>query len=218
MTGAAEAAEAYRKNKEMDFYQYMVTLAGIDRRPAKDLYLGRSYGMGKKKLAMKLNRPIEEAEKILEVFDQNLPFIKEIADSCDQSAQNRGYIKTLLGRRRHFEWWEPWNSWKRRQEGEKIEPRRVDEARQMWPGTRLVRTDTRKALNALIQGSAADMIKAAMVQLDEVGTLPYMTIHDEIDCPINDERHAKEVLEVMEHCVEMTVPVYCDMDLGKGWK
>lgn len=219
-TGAPLAAMAYQTNKEMDFYNYIVESAGIDRRVAKDMYLGLCYGMGIGKLCAKLGKQRDEGERIINDFNVKVPFIKEIADSCERSAQQRGYIKTLLGRRRHFNRWEPADSYKRRKEGgEFIMPCTREEAETRWPGVRLVRADTRKALNSLIQGSAADMVKAALLKnYESTGDVPYLAVHDELDYGVRDEAHAKTLQENIEHSVEMTVPVYCDFDYGTHWK
>ena len=218
-TGAKLAAMAYRTNKEMDFYQFLVDIAHIDRRPAKDMYLGRCYGMGVKKLAVKLNKTREEAQRILNEFDEKIPFVKEIAESCDRKAQRTGSIRTLLGRRRHFNMWEPVDRFKRAEAGEYVVPKTRAEAERIWPGVRLVRADTRKALNSLIQGSAADMLKAAMLAVHENEKIvPYMMVHDEIDVGVKDEAQAKRVQGLFENAVQMTVPVFCDLDIGRSWK
>jgi DNA polymerase I-like protein with 3'-5' exonuclease and polymerase domains len=218
--GAPLAAMAYSTNPKMDFYQYIVDSAGIDRRVAKDMYLGLCYGMGINKLCTKLGKPRDEGERIINDFNTKVPFVKEIADSCERSAQQRGYVKTLLGRRRHFNRWEPADSFKRRRDnGEIIFACSLGEAQSKWPSTRLVRADTRKALNALIQGSAADMVKASLLKnYEEGGDIPYLAVHDELDYGVRDEQHAKEILYRIENSVDMTVPVYSDMEYGKHWK
>lgn len=219
-TGAPLAAMAYSTNKEMDFYQYIVESAGIDRRVAKDMYLGLCYGMGINKLCTKLGKPRDEGERIINDFNTRVPFIKEIAEGCERSAQQRGYVRTLLGRRRHFNKWEPVDGYKRRTEiGEMVVACSLEEAQQLWPKTKLIRADTRKALNALIQGSAADMVKASLLKVyNATGDVPYLAVHDELDYGVRDEKHAGEILELVENSVEMTVPVYADMDYGTHWK
>lgn len=218
-TGAKIAKMAYQNDRNMDFYNYMMEAAGIDRRPAKDMYLGRCYGMGKDKMARKLNRSVEEATQILQVFDERVPFVKEIADSCNNTAQRRGSIKTLLGRRRHFNFWEPQDSFNMRKQGLDTLPVRADEAEKKWPGKRLQRANTHKALNSLIQGSSADMTKAALVKIwKETGVVPYMQVHDEIDIAAVDEEQAREFQKIAETCVEMCVPIRADLSYGRSWK
>jgi DNA polymerase I-like protein with 3'-5' exonuclease and polymerase domains len=220
-TGAKLARMAYQKDPMMDFYKFMMESANIDRRPAKDMYLGRCYGMGIKKMAKKLNCSEEEARRILGNFDEKVPFVKQIAESCSNSAQKRGYIKTLLGRRRHFTLWEPMNSWQLRQDNPNMDtrPLPLHLAQDKWPKLQLQRANTHKALNALIQGSAADMIKAALLKIhDETGIVPWMAVHDEIDMGVKDDAQAKQCQEIAEHCVDMTVPIRIDAELGDHWK
>ena len=216
--GAPQAAAAYQANPNLDFYNYMMEAAGIGRRPAKDMYLGRCYGMGANKMAAKLNKTKEEAAAILAVFDERVPFVKELADGCNRAANDRGYIKTLLGRRRHFNFWEPIKMWDMKKQGLDVRARRLDAAQALW-GKNIRRSDTHKALNALIQGSSADMTKAALIKIWKEGkVIPYMQVHDEIVFPANDEAHAKLCKKLAETCVTMTVPVRADLSLGKTWK
>jgi DNA polymerase I-like protein with 3'-5' exonuclease and polymerase domains len=218
-TGAKLARMAYINDRKFDVYNYMVEAAGIDRRPAKDCYLGRCYGMGKKKLARKLGVTEVEAERILARFDEGVPFVKEIAESAMKTAASRGYIKTLCGRHRHFNFWEPINSYKRNQEGDNVISLPLEAAKQKYPGDKLQRSNTHKALNALIQGSAADMTKAAMIKCHEqLGIIPYMQVHDELSFGVRDEAHAKQVQDIIENCVNMTVPIVSDLSLGDHWK
>ncbi|UOF78047.1 DNA polymerase [Caudoviricetes sp.] len=223
-TGAKLAAMNYQNDREADFYKFMMECAyGVGcskefRRPAKDLYLGRCYGMGIKKMARKLNKTDEEAKQILQNFDQKVPFVKEIADACMKAADERGYIKTLLGRRRHFNLWEPVDTWKMREQGLDVAPRSKSAAEIAWPGKALRRSNTHKALNALIQGSAADMTKSALIAIRRnANVIPYMQVHDEIDFPAYDEAHAKQVQEIAENCVKMTVPIRADLTIKKTW-
>jgi DNA polymerase I-like protein with 3'-5' exonuclease and polymerase domains len=215
-TGANLAAIAYKSDPNMDFYKFMMDAAGINRRTAKDMYLGRCYGMGKEKLSYTLNKPIDECEKILKNFDECVPFVKEIAEKCTQLASSRGYIKTLCGRRRHFNKWEPVDAYKMRKQGHDVRPVTLEASKAKWPKLMTRRSETHKGLNALIQGSAADMMKSALVMAYKAGKVPYISVHDEIGCPIlgND---AKEWQEIMEACVETTVPIKVDVSTGRSW-
>jgi len=161
-----------------------------------------------------------------DVFDQKVPFVKEIADSCMNAANDRGYIKTLLGRRRHFILWEPMDAYKRNRDfyqkvpgAEKCVPMRLEEAQAKYPGVSLRRSNTHKALNALIQGSSADMTKAALIKIRREGNvIPYMQVHDEIDFAARDKAHALQCQHLAETCVDMTVPIRADLSLGKTWR
>ena len=75
----------------------------------------------------------------------------------------------------------------------------------------------KEAMNRLIQGSAADMTKKAMQLLYEEGIIPHIQVHDELDFSIESHAQAVRIKEIMEHCVELQVPVKVDVDLGPNW-
>jgi DNA polymerase I-like protein with 3'-5' exonuclease and polymerase domains len=83
--------------------------------------------------------------------------------------------------------------------------------------TPLRRAYTYKALNRLIQASAADMTKQAMVDLYEAGELPLIQVHDELGCSVMNADHARRIKKVMEEAIELRVPNKCDIDLGPSW-
>ena len=83
------------------------------------------------------------------------------------------------------------------------------------PGIR--RAYTYKALNKLIQGSAADMTKKAMIELYKENIVPHIQIHDELDISIKDDKEAKHVVEIMESAVELEIPNKVDYESGKNW-
>jgi len=217
--GAKEIGEAYRKDPKMDFYQFLVNEAGITRRQSKDLTLGRFYGMGHSKLAAKLGCGLDEAKELLAKFDASVPFVKEMADLCGNRASSRGYLRTLCGRRRHFNWWEPADSYQMRQDGYDVQPRKLEQAKAAWPKKQLKRANTHKSLNSLIQGSAADMTKAFMIaQYEQTGNIPYLAVHDETDSGVDSEKQANEIQEIAETCVKLEIPIRADMSLGNHWK
>lgn len=210
---------AYRDNPKMDFYQFLVDACGITRRESKDLTLGRLYGMGAYKLAMKLGTSIDVAKQKLAEFDRAIPFAKELSDLCSNKAQQRGWIKTLCGRRRHFDWWEPADAYERKKSGEDVTPLRLTAAQAVWKGKRLRRGYTHKALNSLIQGSAADMTKQCMVtSYETTGKIPYLQVHDELDDGVEDQKEAELLQEIANTCVKLQVPVRTDIHVGDHWK
>ena len=83
------------------------------------------------------------------------------------------------------------------------------------PGIR--RAYTYKALNKLIQGSAADMTKKSMVCLYENGIIPHIQIHDEVDISVESDKKAEEIIEIMESAVELQVPNKVDYESGPSW-
>ena len=83
------------------------------------------------------------------------------------------------------------------------------------PGIR--RAYTYKALNKLIQGSAADMTKKAMLDLYKSGIVAHIQIHDEVDISVESDKKAEQIIEIMESAVELKVPNKVDYEHGKNW-
>lgn len=201
---AGDAAERYRTDPETDNHQMMADMIGIKRKQAKEVFLGKCYGMGGGKLCRKLNLPtmwihstrlnkmIEvagaEGDAIIKQFDRELPFVKMLANMCEQQAKQRGFIRTVLGRRCRF-------------------PVKAN-GEFDW---------CHKALNRLIQGSSADQTKAALVQIDAAGEEPQLQIHDEIDLSVRDKAHAERVAKIMRECVPANVPFKVDVEIGPSW-
>ena len=80
------------------------------------------------------------------------------------------------------------------------------------------RAFTYKALNRLIQGSAADQTKKAMVDVyEQLNIIPHIQVHDELNCSVKDENEGKKIKEVMETCVELEVPSKVDINVGESW-
>jgi len=84
-------------------------------------------------------------------------------------------------------------------------------------GPGIKRAYTYKALNKLIQGSAADMTKKSMVELYKEGIIPHIQIHDELDLSIIGEEEAKKIIEIMENAVTLEVPNKVDYEVGDNW-
>ena len=207
LIGAKDAVTAYR-DKNADFHQIVADMANIPRKQAKNINLGLSYGMGKQKLIKELGLGDTEAQALLTKYHEKVPFIRGLQDQCARVALDRGYIKTLAGRRCHFDLWE--------HKYDDSMPLPLEEARDKY-GDVLKRSYTYKALNRLIQGSAADMTKLAMLGLWEEGIVPHVQVHDEVDISIEDDEQAAKVSRIMENCVELAVPLVVDTELGASW-
>ena len=207
LIGARDAVNAYR-DKNADFHQIVADMAKIPRKQAKNINLGLSYGMGKEKLIRELGLGDAEAQTLLAQYHEKVPFIRGIQDHCTRVALDRGYIRTLAGRRCHFDLWE--------HKYDKSVPLPLEEAKIKY-GDTLKRSFTYKALNRLIQGSAADMTKLAMLGLWEEGIVPHVQVHDEVDISIEDNEQAAKVSRIMENCVELAVPLVVDTELGPNW-
>jgi len=176
--------------------------------------LGILYGMGVNKLAEQLDISVEEAKEVRKQFNDRVPFVKGLMTGVTNRLNQKssgGSLRSLLGRKCRFDLWEPDTF-----AMNKALP--YKEAIDTYGATtRLKRAYTYKALNRLIQASAADMTKKAMVDLYKMGKLPLLQIHDEIAMSVKDADEAVECATVMENAVPLEVPNKCDIEIGPSW-
>jgi len=208
-TGADEFIDAY-KNEAADFHQIVADMAGISRTHAKTINLGLFYGMGKAKLARELGISKDKAEALLNQYNSRVPFVKRLTTEVTNSASKYGFIRTIRGRKCRFDMWEPATFGMNK-------AMQYEEAKAIY-GNNIRRAFTYKALNRLIQGSAADQTKQAMINCYKKGYQPILQIHDELCFSINDESDIVGVKEVMENAIEnLKVPFKVDVALGRSW-
>ena len=204
--GVSDVIEAY-KDGEADFHQIVAEMADIPRSQAKTINLGLFYGMGKNKLRAELGINEDKAKDLFKQYHNRVPFVKTLMDSVMRKAADNGRIRTWLGRRCRFNLWEP------NQYG--IHKALPHDAALAEHGPGIRRAYTYKALNKLIQGSAADMTKKAMVELHKEGITPHIQVHDELDISVNG--NADKIKEIMESAVELEVPNKVDYESGPNW-
>lgn len=231
--GALEAVMKYRNDPNTDYHTFVADLAfplmadrKKARKNAKEINLGLAYGMGIRKLAWKMGYITEaqsedrsfpipkEVYEVLDSYHEGVPFIKPLMERTTNSAMNRGYVKTEIGRRRHFLLFGPKSKSNSNFSSEAL-PYSLAKAR--YGNDPIARVFTHKALNALIQGSAADMMKIAMVNLHQAGYVPSLTVHDEIDDSVETEKQFREIQEIMVNAVTLSVPVKVDAKLVNNW-
>ena len=216
MDTAIKVQDEFNKNEDTDFHQMVATMASIPRKQAKTINLGLFYGMGNKKLALELGLDQDDAAALFNRYHDKVPFVKELSRQVSNVASSRGYIKTLLGRKRRFNLWEPRDSW-----GEKAYS--LSECYSHYPKQELKRAYTHTAMNALIQGSAADITKSAMIKIYEAGLLDEidlkLTVHDELDFSVSRDKQKcfDESLQIMKTCVDLKVPLKVDVEKGDNW-
>ena len=208
LPGVHEIVDAYKAG-DADFHQVVADMAGIERKQAKTINLGLMYGMGKNKLMAELGLMKESAEKLIRQYHTKAPFVKQLMDNVSRKANDRGKIRTLGGRACHFDLWQP------TQFGI-FKPLPLEQARKEYDEP-LKRAFTYKALNKLIQGSAADMTKKSMVALYENGIIPHIQIHDEVDISVDSDKKAEDIVKIMEEAVELQVPNKVDYESGNNW-
>ncbi len=204
--GVNEVLNAYNDG-EADFHRIVADMADIPRDQAKTINLGLFYGMGKNKLQAELGVSKENAEDLFRTYHDRVPFVKMLMESVMRRAQDKGRVRTLLGRRCRFNLWEP------NQFGIHRALPHEEALAEHGPGIK--RAFTYKALNKLIQGSAADMTKKAMVDLYKEGIIPHIQVHDELD--ISVDGNADKIKNIMESAVELEVPNKVDYESGPNW-
>jgi DNA polymerase I-like protein with 3'-5' exonuclease and polymerase domains len=212
LEGADTMRAAYHTDPATDFHQMVADMAGIKHKAAKTIGLGLMYGMGKPKLADQLDLTVDEASELIRSFHERVPFLRSTISAVQRRidhAASGGAIRTVLGRKCRFPLWEPmeWGVNKALPHDEAI----------LKYGPRIKRAMTYKGLNRLIQGSAADQTKAAMLALHKAGLPLMLQVHDEVALSVFDRSVAEEAAAIMRDAVRLEVPSRVDIELGKSW-
>jgi DNA polymerase I-like protein with 3'-5' exonuclease and polymerase domains len=223
---------------DADFHQIVADMANISRKQAKTINLGLFYGMGKIKLQRELGLDQKQAKELFNEYHGRVPFVRQLSQDLIQFAKENRLLFTLYDRFCRFDKWETtnkeWNSETNRfnevplyteQQAreafkaemldkfkeDKIDPNYMDYFERYYTPA-----FTYKALNRLIQGSAADMTKKAMVDLHEKGIIPHIQIHDELCFSITD--HEPELIKsIMEQTIPLEVKNKVDYEYGSNW-
>ncbi|MEO2065118.1 MAG: DNA polymerase, partial [Desulfurobacteriaceae bacterium] len=166
----------------------------------KTVNFGIIYGMSPHGLSERLGIPLREAEEFIEKYFRNFPKVKEFIDSTLEEAYRKGFVTTLFGRKRPLPELKDRN-YHVRSFGE------------------------RAAVNAVIQGTAADVMKLAMIKLDRelqsTDSFMVLQVHDEIvvETPQEKEEETKRLVrEVMEGVVKLSVPLSVSVESGNRWE
>ena len=236
-----QIADSYETDPSTDFHKIVAEMAKIPRSQAKTINLGLFYGMGKAKLQGELGVSKEKSEELFTKYHGEAPFVKQLMNKVMKAAEARGQIKTLLGRRCRFPKYEPvlrgadWGTYVPPEdhermlelqemgphlkdfEGNIVKDKNGKPKRNYWHQNSTRRAFTYKALNKLIQGSAADMTKKAMVELYKEGLVAHIQIHDELDFSVINELEAAKIKDIMENAVDLEVPNKVDYESGPNW-
>jgi DNA polymerase I-like protein with 3'-5' exonuclease and polymerase domains len=223
--------------EDADFHQIVADMANIPRSQAKVINLGLFYGMGKIKLQKELSLDSVNARKLFQTYHGKVPFVKQLSYALSDFATEEGLLFTLGDRFCRFNKWETndkkWNNDKQRFDevplyNNKEQAMDAYKLEQMKKYNELTdpeceffdkhytRAFTYKALNRLIQGSAADMTKKAMVDLYEKGIVPHIQIHDEL-CFSTTDHESKLIKETMEQTMPLEVKNKVDYESGVNW-
>ncbi len=163
------------------------------RQIAKSINFGLIYGMGAKKLSETINVSLSEAKEFIEKYLASFPKVKEFIEKTKEEVKQKGYIETLFKRRRFFDF--------------------------SIANKGLIAAYEREAVNSIFQGSAADIIKKAMVDIKKEfpSSKMLLQIHDELIFEIEDKKEAKEYQKIMENAVKLKVPLKVDISFAKRW-
>ena len=196
-----EARDIHRMTAAQVFHTPFDEVTDLQRRNAKAVNFGIVYGISSFGLSQDLSITRKEATQYIEHYFETYPGIKKFLDDCVANAKEKGYAVTLFGRRRPVPELKSSN-FMQRNFGERV------------------------AMNAPIQGSAADIIKIAMIDVNEelkkrgMKSRLILQVHDEllIEAEKSEVEEVKEILkDKMEHAAELLVPLIADMHTGKNW-
>lgn len=211
---------------DADFHTEVGKIVGesVPRIAAKTISFGILYGMGKAKLVQQLvkyfpedRNPQKRAEQIYEQYITKFPqahrMLKQYAGLVSVYPH---FVRTILGRKARFALWES-------SQGFDGGPYPLHIAQKYWGGHIRI-AKAYKALNRLLQGSAADIMKKAMVDAYEAGIFdqigyPHITVHDELDISYHPDNHLgfMQMKEIAETCVPLSVPLKMGLELGPNW-
>lgn len=172
--------------------------AQTKRSHAKSVNFGILYGMGAKKLSDELGITQKEAKDIIVAYFKNFPTVKGFLESIQESVRRIGYVETILRRRRFFDY---------------------QNANNMQKASFM-----RESINAVFQGSAADLIKLSMLEvedyLSDIDGDMLLQIHDELIFEIKEEiadEVSIELKSIMENIMKLDVPLICSVSIGDSW-
>ena len=229
--GAEEAREKYRTDPKTDFHNLCMEFLGQDpsdknlRKRVKGINFAKSYGAMAPKIAISLGVSLQEAQEFIEKYETALPFTKKTFEKAQKLAGARGYIRSLLGRYSRFELWEPESNARTKMEF-RATPYQREIAEQKYGAGRIVRANTYKALNNLLQFGNADYVKKTMVDIWNAGLCnvlgaPLLTVHDELDWSVpktkEGDEAVREAKRIMETAIPLRVPVLVEAQRGLNW-
>ena len=222
--GAKIVREMYRKDPETDFHEaikimiHEIVNVLLSRKNTKSINFGLVYGMGKATLAGNLGVGRGKANALMSAYHTAVPFVRATFNHYMEQAQIHGVVTTILGRRSRFKLWESAHDY-----GSPALPYNV--AYKIYGPGDMKRAYTHKTLNRLLQGSAADYMKMAMLKMyesgvfDAMGGVPHLTVHDEIDFSFNegDTEALLEMRHIMNNAMKLKVPILSDFKAGHNW-
>lgn len=228
--GSDEVRARYAADPTVDYHKIVADLIlkltglELDRGKTKTINFGIIYGMALNALALALNLPKTEAKKLLDSYHAAIPYARETMDMSANEVHTTGMVRTIMNRASDF------NQWGRKGFSEDRTSLDYEAACRKWGPYNIERQHTHKALNRKLQGSAADILKAAMVKAWEDGLfndsacgVPVLTVHDELDFEDMgdpDNPAWAELKRTMETCMGpnlLRVPLLVEGGIGANW-
>lgn len=209
--GYERAVDYYKNDPNADYHQMVSNWTGEHRDRAKIINLALAYGMQLNHLCESLGVDKEVGTEIMNKYHSEVPFIKDLSRTCETKTDDVGFIRLIDGARCRFDLWRPKDDW--------FGPGyNLEFAQKKWPGVRLVRADIRKAMNRLIQGSAARQTKMAMRKLWKLKIIPLLQLHDDLSFSVADRSTVPIVADSMINAIDdLLVPMKVDMKIGPSW-
>ena len=201
LTAFAEGKDIHRATAAEVFGLPLETVTSEQRRSAKAINFGLIYGMSAFGLARQLNIPRKEAQKYMDLYFERYPGVLEYMERTRAQAKEQGYVETLDGRRLYLPDIKSSN------------------------GARRAAAE-RAAINAPMQGTAADIIKRAMIAVDawlqaeQPRVRMIMQVHDELVFEVHKDdvdAVAKQIHQLMENCTRLDVPLLVEVGSGENW-
>ncbi|EFI34931.1 DNA polymerase I [Desulfonatronospira thiodismutans ASO3-1] len=193
--------DIHRRTAGLLFDKDIQEVSQDERRKAKTINFGLLYGMGPQKLSRELSISMEEAKEFISVYFSKLDRVRDFYQQIEEKAQEQGYVTTMAGRRRLLP---------------DINSRNTNMAQQA----------RRTAVNTVIQGSAADVIKKAMLAVDSdselrsLGSVMVLQVHDEllleVDAPVA-QKAGERLARVMAGVESLEVPLLVEWGTGENW-
>lgn len=230
--GAREAREKYINDPSTDFHKMCAEFIGIDpedksqRKQVKSLNFSKTYGALAPKIALQFGCTLDEAKAFIAKYEAALPFTVTTFNDAQAAAQKNGFVRSILGRYAHFPLWEPTDNFKQKREFRQSPlPRARAEAAY---GDKIIRANTYKALNNILQFSNADYTKKTMVDVwnaglctsDNLGAF-LLQVHDELDYSVprtvKGDEAVREAKHIMETAIKLRVPVMVSSKRGPTW-
>jgi len=228
--GSEEVRQMFRKDPTIDYHQlvqqliHKITALELERTSVKNVNFGIIYGMMLNALSALLGIDKKKTKELLDAYHKAIPYAKETMDMCANEVHSTGVVRTILNRASDFTKWG-----QKGYQQERDMPLSHEAACRKWGMFNVERQETHKALNRKLQGSAADVMKAAMVEAYESGLfdedacgIPCLTVHDELDFEDLGDLHNPAWHE-LKRCLEgalsskLRVPLLVESSYGATW-